>query len=216
MIHKGSWKPNVEYHTKRKVSVTIWGCATNTGSKISFTPGIALNSYKIHELVNEWVDWVWMVYDWVTFSWQIGIRVGPLSSSQWHIPTQTKSEYPHPKYYNWYLITNRSCFPYKYLWSTSLLKSENKTPSFVVQQGVRMYLIWLANKECAQWNKVLSPKLPYGQKKKKKRLVSDTFCNKCYAKCLPHQKKKKKRWAMQNVGIFLYCVFGPGLKIQGG
>ena len=38
--------------------------------------------------------WGWLIHEWVTFSWQIGMCMGPLSNSQRHIPTKTKPEYP--------------------------------------------------------------------------------------------------------------------------
>ena len=35
---------------------------------------------------------VWLVYEYVTVSWKIGICMGPLSNSQWHVSTETKVE----------------------------------------------------------------------------------------------------------------------------
>ena len=34
----------------------------------------------------------WLVYEWVTFSWKVGICMGPISNSQQHIPIKIKLE----------------------------------------------------------------------------------------------------------------------------
>ena len=92
----------------------------------TFSQNLSQNWLKFKEILEKSGDFAWnvakklsrLVYEWVTFSWKIGICMD-LLSKRWHIPTKTKLEYPPGHRQQWaatgkcWNIESAICYPWE-------------------------------------------------------------------------------------------------------